>query len=44
MGYTFRFCCAGGVDALETGSVMEERPRYVVRLRDGETMTDVCRE
>lgn len=28
----------------KAGSVMEERLRFVSRLRDGEAMTDVCRE
>jgi transposase len=40
MGYTFRFCSAGGVDAVES----EEPLRFVVRLLDGEAMTEVCRE
>ena len=28
----------------KASSVMEERLRFVARLLDGETMTDVCRE
>jgi Homeodomain-like domain len=43
MGYTFRFCSAGGVDAVESEFV-EERLRFVARLLDGEAMTEVCRE
>jgi transposase len=39
MGYIFRFCSAGGVDAVESEFGMEERLRFV-----GEAMTEVCRE
>ena len=28
----------------KASSVMEERPRFVARLLDGEAMTDVCRD
>ena len=39
---TFRF--AGGVDAVERDSVMEERLRFVARLLEGEGMSEVCRD
>jgi hypothetical protein len=39
MGNTFRFLRAGGVDAVEASSVMEERLRFVARLLDGEAMS-----
>src|SRR5215831_18437186 len=44
MGNTF---CPLGQEVLmpwKASSVMEERLRFVARLLDGETMTDVCRE
>jgi hypothetical protein len=44
MGDTFRRFAAGGVDAVEGRSVMEERLRFVARLLDGEAMTELCRE
>src|SRR5206468_5793975 len=44
MGYTFRFCSAGGVDAVESEFGNGRAPRFVARLLDGEAMTDVCRE
>ncbi|MGY2938447.1 transposase [Bradyrhizobium sp. GM6.1] len=44
MGYTFRFCSAGGVDAVESEFGHGRRLRFVARLLDGEAMTDVCRE
>jgi transposase len=44
MGYTFRFCSAGGVDAVESEFGDGRRLRFVARLLDGEAVTDVCRE
>src|SRR5438876_1073353 len=43
MGNTFRLL-AGGVDAVESEFGDGERLRFVARVLDGETMTDVCRE
>jgi Homeodomain-like domain len=44
MGHTFRFCSAGGVDAVEGEFSDGRTPRFVARLLDGEAVTDVCRE
>src|ERR1700692_3548036 len=44
MGYTFR--PEGGGEAMpwKESSVMDERMRFVIRLKDGETMASLCRE
>jgi hypothetical protein len=43
MGNTFRLRMEG-VQAVEGCSVMDERLRFVAKLRDGESMTQLCRE
>src|ERR1044071_7902158 len=44
MGYTFRVCSAGGVDAVESEFGNGGAPRFAARLLDGEAMTEVCRD
>jgi Helix-turn-helix domain len=44
MGYTFLFFASRGGDAWKECSVMDERLRFVARMRDGEPMREVCRE
>jgi transposase-like protein len=44
MGYTFRFWEREMWMPWKASSMMEERLRFVARLLDGETTTDVCRE
>src|SRR5437763_1578859 len=44
MGNTFRLCGREVWMPWKASSVMEERLRFVARLLDGETMTDVCRD
>src|SRR5882672_7557796 len=44
MGNTFRLCGREVWMPWRASSVMEERLRFVARLLDGETMTDVCRD
>ena len=45
MGNTFCVLWqAGGGDAVEESSVMDERLRFVARLLDGEPMSPLCRE
>src|SRR5215471_6116306 len=44
MGYTFRPEGGGEEMPWKESSVMDERMRFVIRLRDGETMAALCRE
>ena len=44
MGYTFRFWEREMWMPRKASSMMEERLRFVARLLDGQTTTDVCRE
>src|ERR1043165_9268980 len=44
MGYTFRPEGGGEAMAWKESSVMDERMRFVIRLKDGETMAALCRE
>jgi transposase len=44
MGYTFRFVLREVWMPWKARSVMEECLRFVARLLNGETMTEVCRE
>jgi Homeodomain-like domain-containing protein len=44
MGYTFRPEGGGEVMPWKERSVMDERMRFVIRLKDGETMAALCRE
>jgi len=43
MGYTFR-PEGGEVMPWKACSVMDERMRFVIRLKDGEAMASLCRE
>jgi len=44
MGYTFRFCSAGGVDAVESEFGNGRAPSFRRPASGWEAMTDVCRE
>src|SRR5689334_5950610 len=44
MGYTFRPEGGGEEMPWKESSVMDERMRFVIRLKDGETMAALCRE
>src|SRR6202048_2369794 len=44
MSYTFRREGGGGEIPWKESSVMDERMRFVIRLKDGETMASLCRE
>ena len=44
MGYTFRPEGGGEEMPWKERSVMDERMRFVIRLKDGETMASLCRE
>src|ERR1700686_3147465 len=44
MGYTFRPEEGPGGMPWKATSVMDERIRFVIRLKDGESMTALCRE
>src|SRR4030095_12974939 len=44
MGYTFRPEGGGEEMPWKESSVMDERMRFVVRLKDGEMMASLCRE
>jgi hypothetical protein len=44
MGYTFRPEGGGKEMPWKESSVMDERMRFVIRLKDGETMAALCRE
>src|SRR6201988_5477491 len=44
IGYTFRPEGGGEEMPWKERSVMDERMRFVVRLKDGETMASLCRE
>jgi hypothetical protein len=44
MGYTFRPEGGGEEMPWKESSVMDERMRFVIRLKDGETMASLCRE
>src|SRR5215470_11127283 len=44
MGYTFRPEGGGEEMPWRESSVMDERMRFVIRLKDGETMAALCRE
>src|ERR1700686_15836 len=44
MGYTFRPEEGPGGMPWKESSVMDERMRFVIRLKDGESMTSLCRE
>jgi hypothetical protein len=44
MGYTFRPEGGGEEMPWKESSVMDERMRFVIRLKDGETIASLCRE
>jgi len=44
MGYTFQPEGGGEGMPWKERSVMDERMRFVIRLKDGETMAALCRE
>src|SRR5215472_7960539 len=44
MGYTFRPEGGGKRMPWKESSVIDERVRFVIRLKDGETMASLCRE
>jgi len=44
MGYTFRPEGSGKEMPWKERSVMDERMRFVIRLKDGEAMASLCRE
>ena len=44
MGYTFRPERGGEEMPWKESSVRDERMRFVIRLKDGETMASLCRE
>jgi hypothetical protein len=44
MGYTFSLQGAGSGMPWKESSVMDERMRFVIRLKDGESMAFLCRE
>src|SRR6266478_69064 len=44
MGYTFCPCWGREWMPWKESSVMDERMRFVIRLKDGESMASLCRE